>query len=35
VTPQTKRGSWSLSCELTDPFTGELLATDDSPFVVQ
>ena len=35
VTKKTQRGSWSLSCELSDPFTGERLATDESPFVVQ
>ena len=35
VQPDTPRGSYALTCVLTDPFTGEQLARDDSPFVVQ
>ena len=35
VTPETPRGSYTLSCQLNDPFTGERLAADDSSFVVQ
>jgi glucose/arabinose dehydrogenase len=35
VGPKTQRGQWFLSCKLNDPVTGKLLASDDSPFLVQ
>ena len=35
VDSKTERGAWALSCKLNDPVSGKLLASDDSPFVVQ